>query len=193
MLLSFIFLVIIVGFCLFSRKGPLKDTKLGRWSLISLSNILLSRLPCQFLLMKVLSIRVAVLLVICVGLVMQGNRFNSRLDSMKCWVSLWLWDLRKSRLWSRPSIISQHFISFSFLTNCSYSWQNVFKGVFGGLYTDTSRIFLFLHFNSITWCSKHMDSIHRSGLSWVVKFFFMRKPTPPPFFLQHSFPINLWP
>ena len=63
---------------------PASEVRLGRWSLISLISNLLSCLPCRFLLISVLSIRVAVLFVILVSLVIQGSRLLSRFSSGLC-------------------------------------------------------------------------------------------------------------
>ena len=78
-----------------------KDTTLGRWSLTSP----LSKLPSHDWLMKILSINVAVLFVILVGLVIIGTRFNERFAVKNLSVRACFDDLSRSKLWSRPIII----------------------------------------------------------------------------------------
>ena len=86
--LSVIFLEVTSNLCFLSMKLPLMVTILGRWSLMSVISVLLFCLPWRCLLMNTLSIKVAVLLVMRVGLVIQGSRFDSRLNSMNCWLLL---------------------------------------------------------------------------------------------------------
>ena len=45
--------------------------------------------------------------------------------------------------------MSQFLYSLSLFTKVSYKCWNLFTGVLVGLYAETSRIFLFLHFSSI--------------------------------------------
>ena len=81
------------------------DRILGRWSLISFKSTPLLYFSSHDWLMKVLSIRVAVLFVMRMGWFIVGIRFNDKLAFKKFSVGAWLLDFNKSMLWSEPIIM----------------------------------------------------------------------------------------
>ena len=80
-----------------------------------------------------LSISVAVLLVIQVGLVIVGTRPSDRFAEMNLSVGACFVDFNRSKLWSRPSTIPLFSLFFRSQTNLLYWSINSFSGEFGGL------------------------------------------------------------
>ena len=108
------------------------DTILGRWSLISFTSRPLLYFLSHDWLMKMLSIRVAVLFVMRVERVIVGTRFNDKFAFKKFSVGAWLLDFNKSMLWSEPIIMPLLSLFFSSHTNLQYWSINSFSDVFGG-------------------------------------------------------------
>ena len=115
---------------------------LGMWSEISCKTTQQSKLVCNFWLMNILSIRVAVVLVILVGLVIQGYKLLSKFTSRKSWVSLCSCALSRLRLWSIPNIISLWFSFCKFCISFLYCLMNSDDLVFGRRYKDPNIMVL---------------------------------------------------
>ena len=158
----------------------LNSIRIGKWSLMSSIIRWGSISIWSFGLVITLSIRVAVLFVILVGLEMQGFRSRSMFFSRNWLVCVWRWDFKRSRLWSIPTIISWCLSLFRFVSKVVYSLMNTLALALGGLYPNTSSIFFVSVFNSMTICSKWSVSTCKSVLTLLYRFLFIRIPTPPP-------------
>ena len=117
----------------------------GKWSLMSFNMIDGQTWSWSELLTKTLSIRVAVDLVILVGLVIQGIKSLSKFKSTNCSVFLWRSSFSRSRLWSHP-IMTGHFFLVSQCNSWLYSSRNLGILLFGGLYREANKTELFDNF-----------------------------------------------
>ena len=91
-----------------------------------------------------------------------------------------------------PMTTSWSFSLFNCLIKFLYSIRDFLTLVFGGLYPDTSRIFLLSVFNSTITCSNISVSICKSGLALDLKFLCTSIPTPPPILSGLCLLVSLW-
>ena len=124
--------VIRTGTCLLNFRFFI-DTILGRWSLISFTSTPLLYFSSHDWLMKMLSIRVAVLFVMRVGQVIVITRFNDKFAFKKFSVGAWLLDFNKSMLWSEPIIMPLLSLFFSSHTNLQYWYKFLFRCIWGSI------------------------------------------------------------
>ena len=91
-----------------------------------------------------------------------------------------------------PMTISWSFSLFNCLIKFLYSTRNFLTLMFGGLYSDTIRIFLLTVFNSTITCLSISVSICRLGLALDLKFLCTSIPTPPPILSGLCLLVSLW-
>ena len=110
--LSLVSLDLITMGSFFEEINEFKTQTVGKWSLVSFMRMLLVYTPHKFWLTIMLSISVALVFVMWVGLVIVGIRPKSKLFWTKSFIAWCLSAFRKSRLWSSPIMMPFGFSFF---------------------------------------------------------------------------------
>ena len=101
----------------------------------------LSKFPSHDWLIKILSISVAVLLVIRVGLVIVGIKLGERFAVRNLSVGPCFEDLSRSKLWSKPIMIPCWSNFFNLQTKSLYWSTKLHSGVLGGQFKELTNNF----------------------------------------------------